>query len=89
MTQNERGPTPPKLDKGLYRHNKTGNIYEVIGLALETQYERQWLVIYRPRYEYAIELFARPLDNFTELVEVNGKMVRRFEKYESPRSFLA
>lgn len=68
--------------KGTYRHSKSGKLYEVIGLALETETE-DLLVIYRPLYENEYELFARPASMFTETVVLDGKSVPRFEKVNS------
>ena len=67
------------IEKGSYRHTKTGNLYEVIGVALETESEEP-LVVYRPLYENEYELFARPQVMFTEMVEIDGVSVPRFEK---------
>lgn len=73
----------PTIEKGTYRHNKTGNLYEVLGVALQTETDEP-LVIYRPLYEhdFAYKLFARPYDMFVEMVELNGKKQPRFEKIE-------
>lgn len=68
-----------EVDKGKYRHSKSGKLYEVIGLALETETE-EFLVIYRPLYENEYELFARPVNMFMETVVLDGKSVPRFEK---------
>ncbi len=39
----------PEIQKGIYRHNKTGKLYEVVGAALHTETE-EWLVVYsRPQ----------------------------------------
>ena len=71
-----------KISKGVYKHSKSGKLYEVIGLALETETE-ELLVIYRPLYENEYELFARPANMFTETVVLDGKSVPRFEKVNS------
>ena len=71
-------PAPANIDKGTYRHFKTGALYTVIGVALHTETGEQ-LVIYRPLYESEHELFARPYDMFIESVEIGGKMVPRFQ----------
>ena len=68
-----------KISKGTYKHSKSGKLYEVIGLALETETE-ELLVIYRPLYENEYELFARPASMFTETVVLDGKPVPRFKK---------
>lgn len=70
------------ISKGIYRHSKSGKLYEVIGLALETEAE-EFLVIYRPLYENEYELFARPANMFTETIVLDGKSVPRFEKINS------
>ena len=62
--------------------SKSGKLYEVIGLALETETE-ELLVIYRPLYENEYELFARPASMFTETVLLDGKSVSRFQKINS------
>ena len=67
------------IEKGTYRHNKSGKLYEVLGVALSTETKEQ-LVIYRPLYEVELELFARPYAMFMEQVEIEGKQVLRFEK---------
>ncbi len=78
----------PDIDKGIYRHNKKGDLYEVLGVALQTESDEA-LVIYRPLYENKHELFARPYAMFTELVEINGQTMPRFEKVDTPRTFVA
>lgn len=87
MTQRNDSPVL-KIENGIYRHNKTGNRYEVLGVALETETNEQ-LVVYRPLHENKYELFARPHAMFIELVEINGQMMPRFEKVETPRSYIA
>ena len=72
----------PHIEKGIYRHNKKGHLYEVLGVALQTE-TNEALVIYRPLYENEYELFARPYTVFIELVEIDGKQVPRFEKIPS------
>ncbi len=60
---------------GIYSHYK-GNRYEVLGLAHHSETEEP-LVVYRALYgDYG--LWVRPLDNFTERVEVRGEPVPRF-----------
>lgn len=61
---------------GRYRHYK-GNEYEVIGVAKHSETLEE-LVVYRALYgEHA--LWARPKAMFSEMVEVNGKKVPRFQ----------
>lgn len=80
-------PAPKTIEKGKYRHNKTGKHYEVLGVALHSETSEQ-LVIYRQLYEnlekkYQYELFARPYDMFVGMVELDGKQKPRFEKLET------
>lgn len=70
------------VEKGIYRHNKTGHLYEVLGTALHTESDEP-LVIYRPLSESEFELFARPCAMFAENVELNGTVKPRFEKLGS------
>jgi len=79
-------PNTPKLQKGRYRHNKTGHIYDVLGVALQTE-TGDFLVVYRalepdPEKEYHYEFFARPYEMFVELVEIKGVTKPRFEKID-------
>ncbi len=81
-------PMPLHIETGTYRHNKSGERYEVVGVALQTETNEQ-LVIYRPLYKSNYELFARPYAMFTELVELNGQTMPRFEKVDIPRTYIA
>lgn len=71
----------PTIKTGTYRHSKTGNLYEVLGVAFQTESEEP-LVIYRPLYKTDYELFARPYEMFVENVEINGEIKPRFEKVD-------
>ena len=70
----------PHLELGRYCHYKGGE-YEALGLALHES-ELYWLVIYRPLYvhEDMPDTWARPYDDFTATVDVEGKTVPRFTK---------
>lgn len=72
----------PELEKGTYRHNKKGHLYEVLGVALETETDEA-LVIYRPLYDNKYEIFAQPYSMFTEVVELNGEVKPRFERVDN------
>jgi hypothetical protein len=64
---------------GRYRHYK-GNEYTVIGVARHSETEEQ-LVVYRQEYgEHG--LWVRPKAMFLETVEVDDRMVPRFEYME-------
>jgi hypothetical protein len=61
---------------GRYRHYK-GKQYIVIGVARHSETEEE-LVVYRKDYDDH-GLWVRPLGMFMESVEVDGKLVPRFE----------
>lgn len=67
------------IQPGTYRHSKKGQLYEVLGVALQTETDEA-LVVYRPLYESEFELFARPYDMFVETVEIDGEVKPRFER---------
>ncbi len=77
-------PLPPLPEwapkKGeVYRHYK-GDKYRVTGLALHSN-DDIWMVLYEPMYEHAdIQFFTRPLKEWREVVEWEGKKVERFVK---------
>lgn len=76
-------PKQPTIQTGMYRHTKTGNLYEVTGIALQTE-TNEFLVLYRalvpdPHKTYHYELFARPYNMFIEHVEIDRVIVPRFE----------
>lgn len=65
-----------KIATGRYRHYK-GQDYEVIDVARHSETE-EWFVVYRCLYgDYS--LWVRPYDMFTEMVELDGRKVARFE----------
>lgn len=70
------------IEKGTYRHNKTGKLYEVLGVALQTE-TNEPLVIYRPLYQTGHELFARPYQMFTGQAELDGALTPRFERVDA------
>lgn len=64
------------LQFGIYRHYK-GKEYEVVDMARHSETGEE-CVVYRACYGEA-DLWVRPLKIFLENVEVEGKMVPRFE----------
>lgn len=75
-------PDLPKVENGTYRHTKSGELYEVIGVTFHTE-NFEPLVVYKPLYDhYKYELFARPYDMFVEDIEIDGKNKPRFEKID-------
>lgn len=68
-----------KIKLGIYEHSKTGNQYQVIGVALHSE-TLEDLVVYEALYENELsKLWVRPLDMFLEKVQVDGKEVPRFK----------
>lgn len=61
---------------GRYRHYK-GNEYEVLCVAKHSE-TLEPMVVYKALYG-AGEIWVRPAGMWNELVEVGGKLVRRFE----------
>ena len=72
-------PVPLTIILGIYRHTKSGKLYEVVEVALHTETNEQ-LVVYRPLYESQYKLFARPYAMFVEGIELDGQTVPRFTK---------
>jgi hypothetical protein len=64
------------IQSGTYRHYK-GNTYQILGVAKHSETE-ETLVVYKALYGEC-GLWVRPLDMFCEKVEVDRKMVPRFE----------
>lgn len=64
------------LKKGIYRHFK-GNLYEVLETARHSETE-EWFVVYRALYGER-GVWLRPLDNFCQSVECDGRHLPRFE----------
>lgn len=60
---------------GIYRHYK-GKDYEVLGVARHSESDEPF-VVYRPLYGER-QLWIRPLDMFTELVDHDGVIRARF-----------
>lgn len=63
------------LKKGIYRHFK-GNLYEVLETARDSETE-EWFVVYRALYGER-GVWIRPLENFCEIIERDGKRMPRF-----------
>lgn len=60
---------------GKYKHFK-GKEYEVIGVAKHSETLEEF-VIYKTLYDEG-QMWARPLNNFLEEVEVDGQKIPRF-----------
>lgn len=69
--------SPIEITTGKYRHFK-GNEYEVLGFAKDSE-TLEKVVIYKALYGEN-EVWVRPYKMFSEIITVDGKEVRRFEK---------
>lgn len=65
-----------EIKLGLYRHYK-GNEYEVIGIAKHSE-TLEDMVVYKALYNDG-GTWVRPLSMWDNLIEADGKTVRRFE----------
>ena len=65
-----------RIKLGKYRHYK-GKDYQVLGTAKHSETTEE-LVIYKKLYD-DYSMWTRPLANFLEEVEVNGKKMPRYE----------
>lgn len=61
---------------GKYRHFK-GNSYQIVSIAKHSETLEEF-VVYQALYG-EMGMWIRPVKMFEELVEVDGKMVKRFE----------
>lgn len=68
-----------KIVKGKYKHYK-GKFYEVLDVARHSETLENF-VVYKTLYG-EFDTWIRPLDMFTETVEVDGVQVKRFELVE-------
>ena len=70
---------PEEIVLGKYRHFK-GNEYEVVGFAKDSETTEK-MVVYRALYgDHG--LWVRPYEMFREIIERDGKKMRRFEKID-------
>ena len=68
---------PEEITQGRYRHFK-GNEYEVVGFAKDSETGEK-MVVYRALYGDR-GLWVRPYEMFREIIERDGKRMRRFER---------
>lgn len=67
------------MQLGLYKHYK-GNMYQVIGIAKHSETLEE-LVVYKATYQPdGANLWVRPKAMFEEIIVVDGKTIKRFEK---------
>ena len=69
------------LKPGKYKHYK-GNLYQVLGIARHSETLEE-LVVYKALYQSeGKNLWVRPLQMFTETIEINGQQIPRFQFIE-------
>ena len=66
------------IELGKYQHFK-GNFYQVLNIARHSETE-EWMVVYLPLYGENPDVWVRPLAMFDEVIERDGKTVKRFAK---------
>jgi len=72
------------VEKGMYRHFK-GSLKEVLGVAKHSEALEE-LVVYRFVNDHD-SIWARPIEMWDEIVEVDGKKVPRFELVKGERNY--
>ena len=75
-----------EIPSGLYQHFK-GKYYEVIDIAHHSETEEP-MVIYRPQYGKK-QLWVRPAEMWTEMIERDGYSGPRFRRVEQKSRFIA
>lgn len=71
-----------EVEPGIYRHYK-GNEYRVLGIGKHSETLEDF-VIYEALYQNSLSKFwARPLAEFFDEVEWEGKKVKRFQRIET------
>lgn len=75
----EENLSPVEITTGRYRHFK-GNEYEVLGFATHSE-TMEKMVIYKALYGDG-GIWVRPYDMFNDIVEKDGRKLRRFEKLD-------
>jgi hypothetical protein len=63
--------------KGRYKHYK-GNEYEVVGTAKHSETEEELVVYFAVKDSE--QMWVRPLKMFVEEIEVDSKIVKRFQR---------
>ena len=71
-----------KVRPGTYKHYK-GKFYEVVGVAKHSETMEELVTYYCLYPNKSGQLWVRPLAMFEEMVELDGKLVLRFELIEN------
>ncbi|MCB9359112.1 DUF1653 domain-containing protein [Candidatus Woesearchaeota archaeon] len=69
-----------EIKKGKYKHFK-GKEYEVIGVVKHSETLKD-MILYKPLYDSDVELWVRPATEFNDIIEKDGKKIKRFEKID-------
>ncbi|HBC73161.1 MAG: hypothetical protein UX91_C0007G0078 [Candidatus Amesbacteria bacterium GW2011_GWB1_47_19] len=67
------------INKGKYRHAKSGKLYQVLGVGKDSETLKD-VVVYEPLYESKVRFWVRPVEMWEEEVEIGGEKKKRFEK---------
>lgn len=73
-----------KIKLGRYRHSKSGNDYEFLGIAKHSE-SLERLALYKPLYKSSTNFWVRPVAMFLEKVVIDGKKVSRFQFLEKQK----
>ncbi len=72
-----------EIETGLWQHSKSGKQYIVLGTAWHSE-SMQQMVVYQAQYDSADlgpnPTFVRPIEMWTEQVEIEGELKPRFVK---------
>ena len=71
--------TPSPYADSEWIHSKTGNRYRVLMVALNSSTLEPTVVYQALYFNPTAELWTRPMKEFLELVEINGKLIPRFQ----------
>jgi hypothetical protein len=79
MAKRDEFSPRPDVKKGIYRHYKKGDEYEVLNVACHSE-THEWYVVYKRLYEHDVlpEVWIRPAHMFFEVVTWEGKSTPRF-----------
>ncbi|MDQ3090047.1 MAG: DUF1653 domain-containing protein [bacterium] len=67
------------IKTGLYIHTKSRKKYRVMGIAKHSETLEDF-VVYEAQYDNELsKLWIRPVKMFDEEIEINSKMIKRFE----------
>jgi hypothetical protein len=78
-TMNEQIKAGDIFKGDIFKHYK-GNLYKVICVSCDSE-DLSWYVVYETLYDNKVStIWHRPLDMFLGFLEVDGKLVKRFEK---------